>query len=655
MPQLWCLYKEVMDYYAQGLRPPADITLLWTDDNWGNLRRLPTAAERARSGGAGIYYHFDYHGGPRNYQWINTSPLAKVAEQMSLAKDLGADRIWIVNVGHLKGYEIPTEYFLRLGWNTTQWTPANTRAYTQAWAAREFGEEHAVEIADIVVAYTRINGRVKPELLTPQTYSAAYYSEAELVLAEYSALLERARQVADGLPTTRTDSFYELVLFPVAASQQVNEIYISAAKNILFAQQGRASAEQWAERVHSVFRTHITALEYFNTGFLDGRWNHFQDQFHIGYTSWSEAVPQSEERPTANSLSVIEQSMRRVQPAAGPSLGVAAESSVVPATAAGSAVELPLFDSISQRTHYFEVFNRGSVDFRARVSASAPWVLLNATALDIGPDSRVLVSVDWAKMPTTQPLPGGFIAANITVSGGVAGTATVALRAFVVAHESRSTLSGLMESDGVVSALAEHAELGAAVAGASFQLVPDYGATGSAIRTVAGPCAAAISLACGMGGPSLKGQQACSSCAGRAQLELARASCSEADITDWCAAPPRAQFRMFLQQPPAAAANVTVALAPALNWAPGRAVRIAVPSPCPVLQYNYVALRTCLTYKSSIQKSHRYCAAQVSVDDETPLLLTVVPLGYTAQNGNRDWEQSVELNHRYLHTAHVFR
>ena len=122
VPQVWCLYKEVMDYYNAGMRVPDDVTLLWAEDNWGNVRRLPTAEERKRSGGAGIYYHFDYHGGPRSYQWINTDPIPKIWDQMSLAKQYGADRVWIVNVGHFKGYELPMQYFMDLGWNSDRWT-----------------------------------------------------------------------------------------------------------------------------------------------------------------------------------------------------------------------------------------------------------------------------------------------------------------------------------------------------------------------------------------------------------------------------------------------------------------------------------------------------------------------------------------------------
>lgn len=68
VPQMWCLYKEVMTYIFEGLEIPEDITLLWADDNWGNLRRVPIDDESKRSGGAGVYYHFDYVGDPRNYK-----------------------------------------------------------------------------------------------------------------------------------------------------------------------------------------------------------------------------------------------------------------------------------------------------------------------------------------------------------------------------------------------------------------------------------------------------------------------------------------------------------------------------------------------------------------------------------------------------------
>src|ERR1035437_2381505 len=187
-PQVWALYKEVQGYYEKGMRVPDDITLLWCDDNWGNIRRLPTADERKRSGGAGIYYHFDYVGDPRSYKWLNTYSITKVWEQMNLAHLYGADRIWIVNVGALKPMEFPIEFFLPLAWNPERWGKDNLQEFTELWAEREFGPEHAAEIADIVSKTLKYNGRRKPELLEPATYSVLDYQEADRAVADYKEI-----------------------------------------------------------------------------------------------------------------------------------------------------------------------------------------------------------------------------------------------------------------------------------------------------------------------------------------------------------------------------------------------------------------------------------------------------------------------------------
>jgi hypothetical protein len=180
-PQVWALYKEVQGYYEKGMRVPDDVTLLWSDDNWGNIRRLPTTDERKRSGGAGIYYHFDYVGDPRSYKWLNTYSITKVWEQMNLASAYGANRIWIVNVGDLKPMEFPIEFFLALARDPERWGKDNLQEYTELWAGREFGPEYAAEIADIVSKYTQYNGRRKPEQLEPGTFSQVNYREADRI------------------------------------------------------------------------------------------------------------------------------------------------------------------------------------------------------------------------------------------------------------------------------------------------------------------------------------------------------------------------------------------------------------------------------------------------------------------------------------------
>ncbi|KAG5727816.1 hypothetical protein E4T56_gene9260, partial [Termitomyces sp. T112] len=190
VPQVWTLYKEVEGYYDAGMTVPDYITLLWSDDNWGNIRRLPLASERNRTGGAGVYYHVDYVGDPRDYKWITSSQISKIYEQMSLAVDRQATRLWILNVGDLKPYERETEFFINFGWNATRWNVDNLESFVSSWAQREFAVSTVVaeNIVDIVRNLTRFNSRRKPELINTTTYSLINYREAENVLTDWATL-----------------------------------------------------------------------------------------------------------------------------------------------------------------------------------------------------------------------------------------------------------------------------------------------------------------------------------------------------------------------------------------------------------------------------------------------------------------------------------
>lgn len=251
-PQVWALYKEVQDYYDKGMRVPDDVMLLLADDNWGNIRKLPKIGEKERPGGYGIYYHFDYVGGPRNYKWINTNPLPRIWEQMHLAYEHGVNRIWIVNVGDIKPIEFPTEFFLDYAWNPAKWSAERLDDYTRLWAAEQFGEEHAAAIANMLSRYGKYNALRKPELLSPETYSLTNYREAERVVAEYNELAEKAEQLYQKMPDEAKDAFYQLVLYPVKASANLNALYLAVAKNHLYAKQGRAATNQMADKAKAL-------------------------------------------------------------------------------------------------------------------------------------------------------------------------------------------------------------------------------------------------------------------------------------------------------------------------------------------------------------------------------------------------------------------
>lgn len=468
VPQLWCLYKEVMDYYNAGMRVPDDVTLLWAEDNWGNVRRLPTAEERKRGGGAGIYYHFDYHGGPRSYQWINTNPVPKIWDQMSLAKQYGADRIWIVNAGHFKGYEFPVEYFLDLAWNSEKLTSDNIGEYTRAWAARQFGEEHAGEIAEIIELYTKYNGRRKPELLSPATYSLINYREAERVVEEFRNITKKAEILYNKLPMDYREAFYQLVLFPTKASALVNELYLAAGKNDLYSRQGRASTNDMADKVQQLFSADTSLMGYFNRIFANGKWDHFMDQSHLGYTSWAD--------PPFNSLRAIK--LKQTEVHAGAIMGVTVEGTEAVWPGASEKPALPDFDIFTRQKHYIEVFNKGNAYFDFSATTESPWVLIERETGPFEKDSRLWVSVDWSKLPE------GKNNAEVKISG--AGTVvSVGLSAFKPVSPTPANLTGFVENNGYVSIEAEHFNASREAGGSRWTRIEDYGHTLSAMRAFA--------------------------------------------------------------------------------------------------------------------------------------------------------------------------
>jgi hypothetical protein len=553
VPQLWCLYKEVQDYYEAGMRVPDDVTLLWADDNWGDLRRAPTAAERRRSGGAGIYYHFDYHGGPRSYQWINSNPLPKVWEQMSLAHQYGADRVWIVNVGHFKGYELPTEFFLNMAWNPDRWTGENLGDFTVRWAAREFGREHAAAIAAIMEKYAKYNGRRKPELLAPDTYSLTDYREAETVVADYSAVAGQAQEIARDLPAAAQDAYYELVLFPVKAGALVNELYLAAGRNALFARQGRASAGAQAAETRRFFHEYLDLIGAYNTTFAGGRWAHFMDQPVLGYVSWRD--------PKANNIDNLKLVEPSVPAAAG--LGVAAEGSD------GTTPAALQFDAFNRQSRYIDVFNRGQEAFDFTVTASAPWIRLSSSGGQAGPDQRIEVTVDWTTVPTDES------SGSVSVAGA-GQVVTIAVQALNSSEVTQMNLHGFVEAQGAVSIEPEHFTHRTEVGERRWTRIDGYGRTLSGMRADA-PVDARAAIP-GIDSPVLE-----------------------------------YQFYVFHPGP----ADVTAIVAPTLRFAPDRGLSYAV-----------------------------------SLDDEAPQVVELVPKVYQVDSRNRDWDLSVSDNARYSRSHH---
>ncbi|MDR0505435.1 MAG: glycosyl hydrolase 115 family protein [Dysgonamonadaceae bacterium] len=287
-PQVWALYKEVQDYYDKGMRIPDDVTLLLCDDNWGNVRKLPDISAPKRKGGYGMYYHFDYVGGPRNYKWINVSQIQRIWEQMNLTYSHGVDKLWIVNVGDLKPMEYPISFFLDMAWNPSRFNAGNLLKHTESWCAQQFGEKYAREAARLINLYTKYNRRITPELLDENTYSLENYNEFETVLNEYKDLAMDALRLYNLMPDPYRDAFDELVLFPVNACCNLYEMYFAVAKNRYYARQHDPKANSWADKAKQCFERDSILTEHYNGDIADGKWAHIMDQVRIGYTGWQQ-------------------------------------------------------------------------------------------------------------------------------------------------------------------------------------------------------------------------------------------------------------------------------------------------------------------------------------------------------------------------------
>ncbi|MEA1085367.1 glycosyl hydrolase 115 family protein [Sphingomonas sp. CD22] len=285
-PQVWALYKEVQDYYDQGMRVPDDVTLLFSDDNWGNIRRLPAPGER-RAGGGGVYYHFDYVGGPRNYKWLDTNAVPRVWQQMAMAHRFGADRLWIVNVGDLKPMEYATSFFLTMAWDPDRMTEAAMQAYPARWAAQQFGAAQGPAIGALIADYGRLASRRKPELIDADTYATTAGGWAR-VLGEWNALAARARRMVVTIPTERRDAYDELVLHRIEAMTNLHRLYAAVAANRSAARAGDAAATaRWAAAARGYF-AEDAALRRRYEGLAGGKWPKMMAQTHIGYTGWQQ-------------------------------------------------------------------------------------------------------------------------------------------------------------------------------------------------------------------------------------------------------------------------------------------------------------------------------------------------------------------------------
>ena len=290
-PQVWALYKEVQEYYEKGLRVPDDVMILLSDDNWGDVRKLPNAEERKRGGGWGMYYHVDYVGAPRNSKWLNVTPVQNLWEQMQLTYEYGVDRLWVLNVGDLKPMEYPITLFLDMAWNPEKFTAENLKDHTVSFCRQAFGESQASEAARILNLYSKYAGRITAEMLDRTTYNLET-GEWKQVSDEFIKLEAEALRQYMTLPEDAKDAYFQLILFPVQAMANVYEMYYAQAMNHALYKANDPAANLWADKVETCFARDKFLMNQYNNELAGGKWKDMMIQKHIGYRNWNDNFPE---------------------------------------------------------------------------------------------------------------------------------------------------------------------------------------------------------------------------------------------------------------------------------------------------------------------------------------------------------------------------
>ncbi|WP_370963105.1 glycosyl hydrolase 115 family protein [Amycolatopsis sp. cg9] len=490
VPQVWTLYKEVQRYWAKGLRPPDDVIVVFTDDNWGNIRKHPDLSLPPHPGGYGLYYHFDYVGGGRNYKWVDTALIANTWEQLNQAAAYGNDRLWVANVGDMKGNELPLQFFLDYAWNPAAWPAERLSTWERQFAAENFGSALAAEISGLLHDYGRLQSRRKPELLNRRItlapdgtityddqatpFSLVNYGELDRVTAEWQDLGARAARISARVPAAYRDAFYELVLYEVQASANLYALRRAEFTNLLYAAQGRASANGLAAVTEARFADDLALAEKYNTGVAGGKWQGFQTQPHIDYGDVDRYGPNAPwQQPELNNVAlpdVIFPAVRRLDVPAAASLGVAVDGSPEAWPGAAGRPVLPEFSPWqSAPAQYIDVFNRGRTPFRCTVTPGAPWVRVEPRGGRVEEELRMTVRIDWARAPR------GTTTVPITVSGA---GASVVVDAVVGNRELPVPWRrGFVEAGGYVSVDAAHCSANVAAGPLAWRRVPDLGMT----------------------------------------------------------------------------------------------------------------------------------------------------------------------------------
>jgi len=230
------LYTEMLPNYLSGkLDVPPEVTIVWTDDNDGRMRALPTMRDQWKHG---VYYHLAYFSTNTRItkQISHIIAPSRVEEEFRRIVQSGATEYMLVNVSELREYVMEARMLAELCWNADQALaqPNAADRYVQWWSREYFGPAAADEAATayhgyykllsswdqisvganrVLEALTALDNRIQrkpatpipPDVLSSLVARSAAYDEVLKTVADGSARMTPDRQ----------QYFYEHVAFPL--------------------------------------------------------------------------------------------------------------------------------------------------------------------------------------------------------------------------------------------------------------------------------------------------------------------------------------------------------------------------------------------------------------------------------------------------------
>lgn len=302
VPRQIVLFTEVEEFFygnekVKGLMDDPElegVTLMLSDNNQGSTRTLPSETMRNHKGGYGMYYHMDMHGGPHSFQWIGSTYLPKLWEQMTQAYEYGVREIWVTNIGDIGTQEYGLSYFLDLAYDMEKWGGRDakiTERYTKEWLFRNFSqcfqEQELAQLKEVFFAYTGLLARRKHEMMDEKVYHPLHFGEAKEVLEVSEWILDVCEKLKEKCLKEQMAAFISLIYYPACGTANLMKMWILTGRNHLYAGQNRMEANDLAEEVRLCFAKDYELTEAYHT-IDDGFFYGFGLSEHIGFTNWNE-------------------------------------------------------------------------------------------------------------------------------------------------------------------------------------------------------------------------------------------------------------------------------------------------------------------------------------------------------------------------------